>query len=185
MRPQILLPLLAVLALAAACAPRSYTPYYGTPGAYHPDTTERDQVTLERTACFGFCPIYKVTIDERDILLFEGERFVAEADGAVSKRLAEGTFNRLVAILRAYNFTAFDAAYPNEAGSNCPQLATDSPSVIIAADAGRLDHAVSFYQGCVGFEARERLEQMIVEIDALLAIDDLVGPREDFYGAKE
>ena len=185
MRPLFLLQVFAIVALAGGCAPRSYTPYYSTPDPYRPDTTERDQVTLERTACFGFCPIYKVTVDERDILLFEGERFVAEADGAISKRLAEGSFNRLVEILRAYDFTAFDAAYPNEAGSNCPQLATDSPSVIIAADAGRLDHAVSFYQGCAGFEARERLEQMIAEIDALLAIDDLVGPREDFYGAKE
>ncbi len=172
-------------AFLAACSSDGYTPYAATPGSSAAPRKEYDQFTLERTACFGFCPIYKVSVDERDILIFEGERFVAEAGGAVSKRLPDGSFKKLVDIARAHQFASYDAAYPNEDGSNCPQQATDSPSVIVSIDSGRLKHAVSLYQGCMGFDERERFNEMVLAMDAVLDIDALIGPREDFYGAKE
>src|ERR1041385_8201332 len=34
-----------------------------------------DQITLERTACFGTCPMYKLTIDSDGTVTFNGERF--------------------------------------------------------------------------------------------------------------
>lgn len=170
---------------AVGCAPKSYTPYYKSPSAYDQNNEKRDQFTLQRTVCFGFCPAYTVSVDDRDVLMFQGERFVAEADGAVSKRLAEGSFKKLIAIANAYNFKSYDAAYPSEDGSNCENIATDMPSVLVSFDAKRLKHSVRLYQGCFGMEGREQFDEMIVEIDALLAIDDLIGPREDFYGAKE
>lgn len=176
-------PLLAA-ALLAACASDNYQPYV-TRGVDTGVAEKYDQVTLQRTACFGFCPVYEVKVDERDILVFKGGRFVAEAEGAVSKRLPDGSFKKLIAIAKAHDFASYDEAYPNEDGSNCPQRATDMPSIIIAYDAKKLNHSVSLYQGCMGFEGRENLDEMIVEIDAVLDIDDWIGPREDFYGAKE
>src|SRR3982751_4511189 len=34
------------------------------------------EVTLERTACFGSCPIYKVTLRSDGTVIYEGKRFV-------------------------------------------------------------------------------------------------------------
>ena len=172
-----------IAALFSACA-GDYQPYV-TRGLDTGDTQTYDSFSLKRSACFGFCPVYEARLDERDILVFKGERFVAETDGTVSKRLPAGSFNKLISIARDYDFTDFDEAYPNEDGSNCPHYATDMPGVQLSFDARRLDHSVSLYQGCMGFEGRERLDAMIVEIDKLLDLDDLIGPREAFYGAKE
>lgn len=175
----------AALLLAAACSTDGYTPYYATPGAPDPNPKQYDQFTLQRTVCFGFCPAYKVSVDERDILIFEGERFVAEAGGAVSKRLPEGSFKKLIEIAKAHRFSSYDAVYPNEDGSNCENMATDMPSVSIAFDADNLNHAVRLYQGCFGMEGREQFDDMVTQLDAVLDLGDLIGPREDFYGAKD
>ena len=172
---------LSAAAMLSACSTDNYQPY-ATRGLNTEPLGERQTVTLERTACFGFCPVYKATVDDRDILVFEGERFVTE-EGAVSKRLPKGTFKELLRIARAHDFTAYDAAYPNEDGSNCPMRATDMPTVIVSYDAGRLDHSVSLYQGC-RFEGREALDEMILEIDAVMALDTMIGPREDFMGGQ-
>ncbi|WP_428407933.1 DUF6438 domain-containing protein [Hyphococcus sp.] len=170
-------------ALLGACAPEGYTPYYATPGVTGGEK-EFDQFTLKRTACFGFCPVYDVTVYENDVLIFHGERFVAETGGAVSKRLPDGSFKKLISIARAHNFSDFDARYPNEAGDNCGPIPTDMPSIIISFDSGRLDHEVNLYQGC-SFDGRDSFDEMVLQMDAVLNVDDMIGPREAFYGAKE
>ena len=37
----------------------------------------------------------------------------------------------------------------------------------------------------MGFDERERFNEMVLAMDAVLDIDAWIGPREDFYGAKE
>jgi hypothetical protein len=37
---------------------------------------ENAVITMERTACYGFCPIYKLRIDGDGTVTYEGERFV-------------------------------------------------------------------------------------------------------------
>jgi hypothetical protein len=166
---------------AAACSSDGYTPYLDRFSTYKPQTDDLERFSLQRTACFGFCPIYQVSVDERDVLSFRGERFVAEDDGVLSKKLPNGSFKKLVRIAQDHRFSGFDQRYPNEAGDNCGPVATDMPSVIVSYDTKRLDHSVSWYQGCMNFDGRERFEAMVAEIDAILDIDPWIGPRESFY----
>jgi len=168
-------------AILAACVSKEHPPWYDVPDAYEvPETLQR--FSLERTACFGFCPIYKVTVDENDVLQFTGERFVAEAGGAVSKRLPKGSFKKLVSIAKAHDFAGYDSQYPDEDAANCAGVATDMPTVIIGFAADGLDHQVSVYQGCMNFAGQERFNEMLLAMDALLDIDDWIGPRDQFYG---
>jgi hypothetical protein len=141
-------------------------------------------VSLARTACFGFCPIYEASVDHGDRLVFTGERFVA-AEGVREKALPAGSFDRLVAIARAHDFESFDPVYPDDAQSNCESWATDLPGVALAVRADGIDHAVRFDLGCFGFEGRERLEEMIAEFDAVLDLDEWIGPREPHFGARD
>lgn len=179
------LALLAALLLAScASSDDGYRPWLAAPGAYD-ETPELESFMLQRTACFGFCPIYTVTVNEREVLTFKGERFVAEAGGAVSKRLPDGAFDQLVEIARAHGFSEFETSYPDVSGGNCDAVATDMPSVIISIETKRFAHAVSVYQGCMGFDGRERFNEMVLAMDAVLEIDDWVGPREAFYEEAE
>jgi hypothetical protein len=173
------LPAAVAVFTIAACAPSGYEPYL-TRGLEPASPQERDRFTLERTACFGTCPVYTVTVGERDILQFQGKRFVAEEGGVVGERRPEGSFKELVKIAKSYEFSSFDTAYPNDAVSNCPQYATDMPSIKITFESSALTHAVSVYQGCGGFEGRARFDEMVAAMETVLDIDDLIGPREDF-----
>lgn len=173
MRPAIRIVAIAAALIAAACSGSNTTTAAGdAPGG---------MATLERVACFGFCPIYKASVTADEQLVFEGERFVV-AEGRQEKRLPAGSFAKLVDIANAHDFAAFDKNYPNEDGSNCQNQATDMPGVNIAVESAELTHSVSFYQGCMGFDGRDRLEAMIAEMDAVLALDQWIGPREQFMG---
>lgn len=156
-----------------------------TRGINQPASENYDEFSLERTACYGTCPVYKVTVDERDILQFRGERFVAEDEGVVGKRLPEGSYEELIKIAKAHEFASFDKAYPNEDASNCPRMATDMPSVIVSFNDKKLNHAVSVYRGCFDFKDRARFDEMVAAMDAVLDVADLIGSREDVAGARE
>lgn len=147
-----------------------------------PAPAPQDFVSVERTACFGVCPIYVARVDADDTLVFDGERFVV-AEGRHTRALPAGSFEKLLEIAGRHDFASFDAAYPNEEGTNCGALATDLPGVNVTVKSARLSHSVRFYQGCFEFEGRERLEAMIAEMDAVLALDDWIGEREPFFGA--
>ncbi|WP_425409597.1 DUF6438 domain-containing protein [Hyphococcus sp.] len=169
--------------LLSACASEGYTPYLDRFSEYALDDDDYERFTLERTACFGFCPIFKVTVDERDFLFFQGERFVTETDGVLSKRLPKGSFKKILRIARDHEFSQFDPSYPNADRNNCGPIATDNPSIILAFDTEHLDHAVKWYRGCSQFDSRAELEEMIAAVDAVLDIDEWVGPRDAFMNA--
>ena len=45
------------------------------------DSKSNIAITLERTACFGTCPIYTITILENGDVLYDGKDFVAVKGG--------------------------------------------------------------------------------------------------------
>jgi hypothetical protein len=143
-----------------------------------------DTIAIERGACFGPCPVYKATAYGDDRLVFEGRKFV-RAEGVHERRMAAGGFERLVGIARRHEFSAMDSKWPDETGLNCPEPPTDMPSVTVTIATGDINHSVSFYSGCRGNPGADRVAAMVEEIDRTLALDDLVGPREDWYGRKK
>jgi hypothetical protein len=71
------------LALIAAACGAGTTPVDSPTGRHEP------LATLQRTACFGFCPIYQVAIFRDGTVEYEGERFVkiqGRATGRISAR---------------------------------------------------------------------------------------------------
>ena len=48
----------------------------GAATAQEPDVPPDASIGLQRTSCYGPCPIYTVTIDARGMVTYEGERFV-------------------------------------------------------------------------------------------------------------
>jgi len=59
--------------VARAEAPRPESDPAGGPGSYNLDNVS---ITLERTECFGPCPVYRVTVSGHGDVLYEGLKFV-------------------------------------------------------------------------------------------------------------
>lgn len=177
--PILIRSVLALIIFLGGCVSSEHEPWI-TRGLNTTPQEEFDKFTLERTACYGVCPVYDVSVDEKDYMQFRGKRFVAEEGGSVASPLPSGSYKKLQAIAARRQFDAFDAIYPNDDGSNCRTLATDSPTVIVGFREGAETRTVRVYEGCLGFEGRERFFAMIAEMEAVLDIDDFIGPREAF-----
>lgn len=143
----------------------------------------QDSVSVERGACFGPCPIYTATVYGDDRLVFEGRRFVAR-EGRHEAKLAAGSFARLLQIAKRHDFASMDSKWPDEKGLNCPEAPTDLPTVVVTVAADDLRHSVTYYEGCGGTPAAERVEAMVADLDKALALGEWVGRREDWYGKR-
>lgn len=86
--------------------------------------TESDFViSLERTACFGHCPVYIVTLDSDGKVTYYGEMFVA-VEGTQYSALEQEDLHALVREFERIDFFSLEDQYTDMG-------ATDLPSAII------------------------------------------------------
>jgi hypothetical protein len=123
--------LLALLLLGSVALADSSVPKEG--GASAP------MVTLERTACYGRCPIYKVTVLRDGTVLWEGERFVKTVGKATAK-LPAAAQAQLADAFKAADFFALQDKYER-------YDITDHPSAIVSLDDGKRRKTVRHYHG--------------------------------------
>jgi hypothetical protein len=74
------------------------------------DGEETTSVTLRRGACFGTCPIYKVTLSSDGTAIWNGERFV-ERIGRYRGEIDLDDYWRLVRFIERAGFFHFDDEY--------------------------------------------------------------------------
>lgn len=89
------------------------------------DQDQITEVTLERTACFGTCPIYKVTVRRDGTISYEGKRFV-QLEGSY-KGTTYG-FDRLAQLISSQGYFNFKDDYSINA--------TDLPTAITSVVSG-------------------------------------------------
>ena len=155
---------IAVLCLAlAACSlagPASPTPDYS--GAI---------ITLERTPCFGSCPIYKLTIYGDGRVEYVGTQFVAVA-GPRSDTLTAGQVREL--------FGAFELAGYFKLADEYMAPVTDLPTTITSLTLGGQSKTVSNYGGCMidmPNKAPQALCDLETKIDTITNSAQWVGQR--------
>jgi hypothetical protein len=113
-------------------------------------TAARDEaasaVSLERTPCFGSCPVYRVTISRGGMVRFEGTRFVGHV-GADSAQVEAAAVDSLLAELERGGFFDFEEQYVSGA-PGCGLYATDLPSAITTVNDGSRGKQVNHDRGC-------------------------------------
>jgi hypothetical protein len=133
----------------------------GTPAATNiPSDT---QIYLERGRCFGACPTYSITIDDKGRVTYLGQEFV-ETIGEAKTTISEADVARLVAAFQQARFSEFEDAYNASTEDLCTTFATDMPSVVIALKMDGTTKTVNHYTGCQGFPREQEL----------IALEDLI-----------
>lgn len=97
--------------------------YFFNASGQNEKTNKKELITMERGACFGSCPIFKITIFCDGKAIYEGERFV-EKTGKYEKKLSKQEINNLIKQFRKADFYKFNENYPSRA--------TDFPETIIS-----------------------------------------------------
>jgi len=156
---------LVLMAGLTACSPRPPaagqppTPY-GEPGGAAADPPV---VTLERTPCFGTCPVYQVAISRSGAVRFIGKHHVTQ-QGEATAEIPAARVDSLLRELEAGGYFGFADAYVMDAPA-CGRYATDSPTVITSASAAGRTKTIRHDYGCdAAPQELGRLERRIDEV---------------------
>jgi acetamidase/formamidase len=122
-------------------------------------------ITMERGACFGTCPMYKVTLRSDGTVTFDGANFV-KTKGTATGKITPEDFNKLVSEFEKLKFFSLDDTY--EPGSPaCGPAATDLPYVRTSIQMKGKTKSISHYQGCLNSEVVRTLLNLDRKIDEI------------------
>ena len=84
-------------------------------------------INMRKTACFGTCPVYTLSVFSDHTLVFNGKKYTSKL-GLHEKTLLEADFNRLISNFNSSDFMTLDEDYPTNV--------SDVPSTIIIYNKG-------------------------------------------------
>jgi hypothetical protein len=162
-----------LLSLVAICAAVGCAPAVRGPFPENPDLSEVT-IALQRTGCFGWCPIYNVVIKGTGEVTYEGESFVL-VPGKHTWRIPRENVLELIALFRLADFFNLDDSYEASV--------TDLPTYITRLSIGGRHKSVRDYGG--GFSAEfiragNVMPPIVAEIED--AIDRLSGATSFIIG---
>jgi hypothetical protein len=120
-------------------------------------------VTLERTPCFGTCPVYTVAISRTGEVRFNGKHHVTHT-GQVTDTIPAARVDSLLAELDGAGYFRFADDYVMGSPA-CGMYATDSPTVITSATRDGKTKTIRHDRGCSAAPPElSQLEQRIDEV---------------------
>ena len=125
--------------------------------------------TLERRACFGFCPVYSVEIRIDGSVTYDGREYVVTQGTAAGMLDAQG----LRLLREAFQRTKFRDL--RDDCCSCYDL-TDQPYAVITLVDGQSPQTIVDYHGCE--KTPESLRTLEGEIDRIVAIEQWIGTEE-------
>lgn len=134
-----------------------------TANAQDKTASKKDSITLERGACFGTCPIYKVSVRSDGRVTFEGFNYT-KVKGKATGRIKAKDFKNLVQEFEQIKYFSLDDTY--EPGQpNCDPAVTDLPRVKSSIRLRGKTKSISHYQGCLNSEVVRALFVLDRRID--------------------
>jgi len=160
-RPTISIIALVMALTVAACGGSPAAPGPATPDPIVTPTTEATladvTITLERTACFGTCPVYKLTITGNGTVVYEGRDFV-EVKGEQTSSISTAQVQDLVAAFEQADFLTLT--------DYMEQKVTDHPYAITSITIGGQTKTVNHYYG--DDSAPQQLTDLESKIDEIV-----------------
>jgi hypothetical protein len=123
--------------------------------AHAASTRPTSSIRLARTACFGDCPIYSVTVRRDGRVVFVGERFV-KAKGVRRARISRSSADRLFAAVRKARVFELDSRYDS---SNV----SDMPSADLVVRLGSRTKRIHHYLGDSSAPSRLKALECLVD----------------------
>lgn len=148
---KLLTMIFAMAGLLAACAPVDA----------QPQASENVTITLVRGACFGFCPIYRVSIDGAGNVVYNGERFV----NVRGEQRAQIPASDVRALLRRFDEIGFTRLRDSYRAN-----VTDLPTYTVSLTRNGVTKTVVDYGG-TGAGMPESVRELQAEIDRVARTD--------------
>jgi len=154
---------LALLGLSAGCHGAGHL----ARGVKHQDVPRDLMITLERTACFGFCPDYKLTITADGSVVFEGRRFVKQEGATMKSAITQDQLKRLMVEFDRVKFFSLEDDYMDNPRV-CAENETDNPSAFTSIRINGKSKTVRHYHGCRGPKVPKEITELEDKIDEIV-----------------
>ncbi len=128
-------------------------------------------ITLSRTACFGYCPTYKLTISADGSVTFEGVDYV-KTKGIVKSRISRKQLQQLISEFKKLNYFSLRNQYQSEE-DGCSTVWTDYPSATTSIRLNGKSKSVLHYYGCHKDPGNAMYPKGLTELET--RIDRIVG----------
>lgn len=112
------------------------------------DAAKDVRITLERGACFGPCPMYRLELDGSGRVRYEGRSFVRDS-GVREDTVSADTVRALATEMERAGYFAFEEKYPPDATDH----ATVITSLTIDGRTRRIEHNLGSRSAPAGLEA--------------------------------
>jgi uncharacterized protein DUF6438 len=122
------------------------------------------KITLERTECFGYCPVYKLTITADGAVVFEGRRFVKQEGATIKSAISRERLKQLMAEFDRVKFFSLEDDY-SETRLSCP---TDQPSAFTSIRVNGKSKTINHYLGCLEPKVPKGLTELENKIDEIV-----------------
>jgi len=129
-----------------------------------PDDLKEVVITLERTPCFGFCPVYMLTIYGSGEVIYEGKRFVG-IEGIRTTTISAEKIEQLVSEFQNIAYFSLNDSYEET-------NATDMPSAITSITINGETKIIRHYHG--DSSAPKELTELENKIDEIVYSDQWV-----------
>jgi hypothetical protein len=130
-------------------------------------------IRLQRSGCYGSCPIYEVELAADGQVKYVGDKFVDEVGFRTSKILPSD-FVALAERVGAIHFFDLKDRYRFEQ-DGCTSWVTDQPTATIVVTANGKDKVVSYYYGCRGLPIGPQLKALAQTIDKVTGTSQWIG----------
>ena len=107
-----------------------------------------DSIVIERTPCFGRCPVYRLRIAGSGAVHFQSESAPDTLDATFSDSIPPSAASALLALARAIDFFDLPGEITPANQDVCRLVATDHPSAIVTIAIGDTVKRVNHYHGC-------------------------------------
>lgn len=122
-----------------------------------------EAISLERTACFGKCPVYRIAVTRSGAVTYEGRANVRHI-GTVAAEIPSDSVAALLREMEQAGYFTFSDRYA-ASEPTCRRYTTDSPSAISSATFRGRTKRIQHDYGCGGVPgALTVLEQRIDEV---------------------
>ena len=140
----IRLSILGLILGVAACAPR--TAAAPANQQVSDGAATGPALSLERTPCFGGCPVYTISVSPSGQVTYEGRANVREL-GTATAQIPKQRVHALVIELERAGYFGFASRYALSEPA-CGRYVTDLPSVISSATLGARTKRIEHDYGC-------------------------------------
>ena len=161
--------LVGLVLLLTSCGSRRSTPPAERP--YEAVSAPPVAISLERTACFGRCPVYAISVSPEGVVRYEGKANVKQI-GTDTAQIPRERVEALLLELEGAGYFTFSNRYALSEPT-CRRHSTDSPSAISAATFRGRTKRIEHDYGCGGVPGA--LTVMEKRIDEVLGSDRWTG----------